>query len=865
MCIAGSRFVSIHMRRGQSKAASGRVQRGLHLVACVSAPAVTGAVPDGIGQSRVSLRRVVTRCAASSLCAMLLLVGWMRVGQAQELPPAVANLEVIPANSLVIPMDNDKQNIGAPFNLKAYGLVQRLLKAQIPVKWVIRAGKEKDGVDFTATAERVLPTALAPALLEFRGGPFVVDASFASQALAVAFGYGNDVAVYRTTQAVQADVRFTLRQRAFVFVANDDNNAPIHTAILSAAGFTAGEDYAVLDRPTTSAQLNGNLCATIVTEPHYDGTKDPNYGTVVQAVRGFLLSGGNVLAQCKAVESYENHSSGHFQTTAGIVKPDDPKTGFVYLAPDLPFSQFDGPLADRGGAIPRYSLASGSSFQNGGHVHVEHAGSGAGRYKASVSKLGNDVGSLVFYLAGHEYRSSSLAELNGRRMYLNAVFHPARRPSHCGFDLPTLTPTPSRTATPTSSPTATPSFTATAVPTFTPTNGGATSPTATPTGPVPTPVGSVSTPFPLTPTPLWTPTATISTPPATPTATRTFTRTPSLTPTPTSTPNPCGNGELDPGEECDDGNNDNGDCCSATCRIDPPGSPCDDGLDCTEGDQCDGFGICRSEPSTGQYAILRWSESDPLGSFATVIGQRSLVSGHVCTDITRLLRRSRVLGDLVGLMTSGNSVLLGKRALVAGTLVTAGGAVVGTQNATIGEFLGADSSGSAAQLTECSEARARTAAVRQALLGLPTRAEFSFPATKVRLRKTLRLPQTGELGSGTPVIDFEELKIGSSGRLELVGGPTTESVVIRVRNDFRLGRRAKVLLTGLGPQQVVFVVGGRTNLGGSSYLPATLIGSDRIAVRRRAKIRGGLFGKTVIVAGSAQVQRAAWNGWCLIP
>jgi len=49
---------------------------------------------------------------------------------------------------------------------------------------------------------------------------------------------------------------------------------------------------------------------------------------------------------------------------------------------------------------------------------------------------------------------------------------------------------------------------------------------------------------------------------------------------------PCGDGLLDPGEDCDDGNNVNGDCCSASCTAEPDGGTCDDGEDCTSGDQC---------------------------------------------------------------------------------------------------------------------------------------------------------------------------------------------------------------------------------------------------------------------------------------
>src|SRR5207253_4317059 len=36
----------------------------------------------------------------------------------------------------------------------------------------------------------------------------------------------------------------------------------------------------------------------------------------------------------------------------------------------------------------------------------------------------------------------------------------------------------------------------------------------------------------------------------------------------------CGNGILDLGEQCDDGNTLNGDCCSATCQFEAAGSPC---------------------------------------------------------------------------------------------------------------------------------------------------------------------------------------------------------------------------------------------------------------------------------------------------
>jgi cysteine-rich repeat protein len=124
----------------------------------------------------------------------------------------------------------------------------------------------------------------------------------------------------------------------------------------------------------------------------------------------------------------------------------------------------------------------------------------------------------------------------------------SRSDSNAGYPLPTQTKTKTATYTKTATPTATATATATA--------------TGTPT--------------------------TTSTP--TESATRTVTATPSATPTRTPF---CGNGIVEPPEQCDDGNTANGDCCSSTCQFESSGSPCaDDGNSCTN-DQCDGAGVCK--------------------------------------------------------------------------------------------------------------------------------------------------------------------------------------------------------------------------------------------------------------------------------
>ncbi len=58
----------------------------------------------------------------------------------------------------------------------------------------------------------------------------------------------------------------------------------------------------------------------------------------------------------------------------------------------------------------------------------------------------------------------------------------------------------------------------------------------------------------------------------------------------------CGNGILEPacGEQCDDGNNANGDCCSGSCDFELSGSICSEETACVSGGTCDGTGSCTS-------------------------------------------------------------------------------------------------------------------------------------------------------------------------------------------------------------------------------------------------------------------------------
>ncbi len=403
------------------------------------------------GTRRAAGRRgalgVCLSLVSSATLALLLLAGPLSLPRRVEAQNAGggAPAELIPAGSLVIPMDNTLQLSGSLFNLRAYGMVERLLWAGIPVKWAIMPGKAKDGTDFTAAAQRISPTTSGASTLSFRGGPFVVHRDFnvAARAIITAYnGTGAGVNVYETTADATVNVRHTLTHRPKVAVFDDGASATIHTNYLNAAGFIPGTHYDIIPAATL-VTVNASACFTIGTEPHWDGgtNSDPQ----ANAVRQFVQSGGNFLAECHGILAYENNATyGRYQTTTGVVDG-NARTGIQYLSPDLPYSQFIGALADVGGSVRDIQPASGGAYRATAEMHASSPSGSIGGGQAGIlpakgtaARLsGPSVGGYVFYLGGHEYNTTAQDNINGVRMYMNAVMTPSSRPANCGLTITT--------------------------------------------------------------------------------------------------------------------------------------------------------------------------------------------------------------------------------------------------------------------------------------------------------------------------------------------------------------------------------------------------------------------------------------------
>ncbi len=387
--------------------------------------------------------RSLRNIAGNALAGIFVLCVFAFTIAGQAPPNPVPAQENIPTGAYIIPMDNFHQgnNAQTTFNLRAYGLANLLLQNNIPVKWAIKPGKAKDDTDFTASFTRVQGTAgnASGTNIAFSGGPFVIMPEFAP-VVDTLIGLFPTVTVYRTTAPQLIDIRYTVTHKPKVAIGPDGGNfgTNVHQSILDSAGIT---NYKLV----TDDIINSSSCFSIATQAH---STDP---TFVDLYRQFVVSGGNLLLQCASVETFENHMSGHFQTTNpgyslfGTNAPANAvDTTLIYPEGAMPFNQFIGILANQDGRVTEYAYAPGGGAANGNRISVRNSGADSDKFVATVSGANgpSSAGGSVFELGGHDYArnntvfpvATALSMINGRRMYLNSLFVPVTRPQACGIE-----------------------------------------------------------------------------------------------------------------------------------------------------------------------------------------------------------------------------------------------------------------------------------------------------------------------------------------------------------------------------------------------------------------------------------------------
>lgn len=380
--------------------------------------------------------------AILTFCILLL---WQALANAQDLPNPPANIQTMPQDSYVIAMDNTWQATTGSgsvhyFNLKAYGLVVYLLNNNVKVRRVIRAGKKKDEADFSASCRQVKPKVESSAQTRnFKAGPFVI---FGPDLLRINIdqlidnynknvggvsGIKHDTAkirVYKTIADVKVDVRYDLtgfKPKAAVLTdgskVTTTSYTQVHLTYFTMAGIPA-TNYSL----AASSELS-NACYTFASEPH----NDYKNATVVADIKKFVLAGGNFLAQCAAISTYD--SLGHFQSTVGASVSNSTPSSVQYPNADLGMAQFEGSFDMKaGGSCQNWKCA--SSFANGAHAFVANASkpTTSSLIGASASKLiaASSPGGMTFFLGNHSYTlANDYKQINGMRMYLNAFLTPA--------------------------------------------------------------------------------------------------------------------------------------------------------------------------------------------------------------------------------------------------------------------------------------------------------------------------------------------------------------------------------------------------------------------------------------------------------
>eukprot|EP01122_Echinamoeba_exundans_P005423 TRINITY_DN1557_c0_g3_i4.p1 TRINITY_DN1557_c0_g3~~TRINITY_DN1557_c0_g3_i4.p1 ORF type:complete len:555 (+),score=53.80 TRINITY_DN1557_c0_g3_i4:173-1837(+) len=384
-----------------------------------------------------------------------------------DVPGPSANLEEIRSCSLILPLDSKYQSNSTAYHLHVYGLVNHLLWNSIPVKWAIKAGKSYQDADFSAMVDEISinsTSSLGQVIngsisASFRASSFIVPVLYADIALTLMESYITanglrpyPVRVYSLKATTYIDIRYTLRHKPYIGVSGTTTNALIHTMALDSAGFQNLTHYRIVEVEELQGAAS-ELCVTLLTEPHFQGPFTNNSAVpFVQSMHEFVSSGGNFIAQCGSIATYENCGTsnfsgqapscppGFFLTTGGLNAPvyfSAPTKVFFYHNADLAIMQTDGDWTPPTGSVALFDVYRSASLTTqlkpNGYFAVQYGATSGASSNTSYTLAGIKTslgapGSNVFYVGGH-----ILSGTVNIRSYFNAIFVPPTRPSACAF------------------------------------------------------------------------------------------------------------------------------------------------------------------------------------------------------------------------------------------------------------------------------------------------------------------------------------------------------------------------------------------------------------------------------------------------
>jgi len=401
-----------------------------------------------LGGNAMSIyRRHVRR---NVLVVSIVLLTWMQV--------AFCLSTVFSAGTYIIPMDTGTagQDNGM---LRAYGLVYSLLRAGVPVYWVINPAKPPNGDDFATTATgqlqdfRTGTSVTSPR--SYRGGPFLISSADAAKAAPVITYWqatgGDATAVHKlksgtlnvnvATSLVRAPRLVVLKDGSESIAFNDLNAAGIPDGVGDAWSEASPDVLTESDvaGPTDIAHDDGGLflpTSGLARYCHLSAmhlTADAGTPETVAEVRSWLGRDSQTHAylQCESARSFESAAAGRFLTVYGLDDDGDAATGVSNRVPATPLTQIDGAFEVDSGTVDSMRAIDddiGPYYWPGVATLINEAGAPLTQRIVMLSGRmdGSASNGRVTELAGHDYSVdlpiTSNPQTNGVRLFLNSVF-----------------------------------------------------------------------------------------------------------------------------------------------------------------------------------------------------------------------------------------------------------------------------------------------------------------------------------------------------------------------------------------------------------------------------------------------------------
>ena len=365
------------------------------------------------------------------LCLLFALL-WGKVDAQYEFPSPPAQTQTITTGSLIIPMDTILQAKPGYFNLKSYGLVNALLQNEIPVKWAIKKGKQKNGInsaDFLiadGNATRVFPDTqiviTGAGTIYYYSGPFIIDSNWVDEALPIINSFGNNVVVHKLTVNTTIDIRYTLTFKPLVALINSNGYDSVTVNEMQEAGISSSSYKLTLPAGTV---FNESTIYSLLSDAHYTGGDT----THINPIYRYVQKGANYIAHCSAIAAFENKT---FVMTTGGIDTAGSVSSYVFANHDLPISQFQGTLFNPWGEFKWWKPKVGSTFRTTTAYDVITRGVNARVLSGTKLKPLSEKGGNIYYLPGHDfyfhtatpYSPNDNVKINGRRIFLNSMFIP---------------------------------------------------------------------------------------------------------------------------------------------------------------------------------------------------------------------------------------------------------------------------------------------------------------------------------------------------------------------------------------------------------------------------------------------------------